>query len=122
RRHKAEMDAGCKVSWEYCYDPKTEISAIQHAYNALIDDGMEVFSSEFQQQPSLPEDDGEIRLHADDILEKLNNRPKGQVPTECQSITAMVDIQDKLLYYVIIAWEQGFNGYVLDYGAYPDQK
>ena len=33
-----------------------------------------------------------------------------------------VDVQAKLLFYVVAAWEDDFTGYVIDYGAYPDQK
>ena len=33
-----------------------------------------------------------------------------------------IDVQAKLLYYVVAAWEDDFTGYVIDYGAYPDQK
>jgi hypothetical protein len=42
-RNRGLMDAGHEVFWEHCYDPSTERSAIQHAYNILIDDGEEVF-------------------------------------------------------------------------------
>jgi len=33
-----------------------------------------------------------------------------------------IDVQQKLLYYVVAAWEDDFTGYVVDYGSYPDQK
>ena len=33
-----------------------------------------------------------------------------------------VDIQKTLLFYVVCAWEADFTGYVIDYGAYPDQQ
>jgi phage terminase large subunit GpA-like protein len=33
-----------------------------------------------------------------------------------------VDVQAALLFYVVTAWEDDFTGYVIDYGAYPDQK
>ena len=33
-----------------------------------------------------------------------------------------IDVQAELLFYVVAAWEDDFTGYVLDYGAYPDQK
>ena len=33
-----------------------------------------------------------------------------------------IDVQQKLLYYVVCAWEDDFTGYVVDYGAYPDQR
>ena len=52
REHQAEMDSGCDVSWKSCFDSSNEISAIQHAYNELIDYGQDVFDSECQQSPS----------------------------------------------------------------------
>ena len=33
-----------------------------------------------------------------------------------------IDVQANLLFYVVAAWEDDFTGYVVDYGAYPDQK
>ena len=30
--------------------------------------------------------------------------------------------KQKLLFYVVAAWEDDFTGYVIDYGTYPDQK
>ncbi|NOX52998.1 MAG: hypothetical protein GXP27_00885, partial [Planctomycetes bacterium] len=33
RAHREEMDRGAKVAWPERYDPVTELSAIQHAYN-----------------------------------------------------------------------------------------
>jgi hypothetical protein len=54
KRNRAAMDAGCLVAWEHCYDRDVEISAIQHAYNLLIDDGPEVFASECQNEPLEP--------------------------------------------------------------------
>jgi len=32
------------------------------------------------------------------------------------------DVHAKLLYYTVAAWTEGFTGWVVDYGAYPDQK
>jgi len=37
-------------------------------------------------------------------------------------LTAFVDIQQKLLFYMVVGWEDDFTGYVVDYGSYPDQK
>jgi hypothetical protein len=50
RQHREEMDRGAEVTWEQCYS-EGEQSAIQHAYNILIDDGEDVFASECQNQP-----------------------------------------------------------------------
>ena len=33
-----------------------------------------------------------------------------------------IDVQANLLFFVVAAWEDDFTGYVVDYGAYPDQK
>lgn len=122
KKNRKKMDAGCQVSWKYCFDPETEISAIQHAYNALIDDGEEAFASEYNQAPLSPEDQAEIRLTPGDVAEKLNRRKRGSVPVGVSQITAMIDVHDKLLYWAIISWEPGFTGYVLDYGTWPEQK
>ena len=118
--HRCEMDEGCKVSWDYCFDSTTELSAIQHAYNALIDDGEEVFASEYQQKP-LVEDTGYEILTAAKVLQKWNGRKRGVVPSTCNTITAFIDVHDNLLYWTVVAWESDFTGYVIDYGTLPDQ-
>jgi phage terminase large subunit GpA-like protein len=33
-----------------------------------------------------------------------------------------VDVQQKALYWLLAAWDGSFNGYVLDYGTWPDQQ
>ena len=37
-------------------------------------------------------------------------------------LTMFIDVQATLLFYVVTAWESDFTGYVVDYGAYPDQQ
>jgi len=49
--HREEMDAGAIVIDPGDGDPKTEISAIQHAYNLLFKHGREAFEAEFQLSP-----------------------------------------------------------------------
>lgn len=61
-------------------------------------------------------------LTPDQVAERINGRPRKQVPLECTRVTAFVDVHDKLLYYVVCAWAEDFTGYVIDYGTYPDQK
>lgn len=118
--HREPMDAGSVVSWEHCFN-ETEISAIQHAYNILIDDGPEAFASECQQDP-IGEELGEGQVSARDIARKVNGLRSGQVPTSCESITMHIDVHDKLLFYLIVAWEPMFTGYVIDYNSWPDQR
>jgi phage terminase large subunit GpA-like protein len=121
RRNREAMDKGCIVSWQHCFDPETEISAIQHAYNFLIDDGPDVFASECQNEP-LVEKIGEDIIDARKIVSKAINLQRGVVPMGCNHLTAYIDVQGKLLYYVVCAFGEGFTGHVVDYGTYPDQK
>jgi hypothetical protein len=64
KKNRKKMDAGCEVSWEHCFEADVEISAIQHAYNMLIDDGEEVFASECQNQPLIGDGGGSSREDA----------------------------------------------------------
>lgn len=119
--NRQAMDRGCLVSWNHCFDEETEVSAIQHAYNALIDDGPEVFASECQNDP-LPEVDEVQTLTASEISQKVNGYDRWQVPQDATRLTAFCDVQKDLLYWTVAAWTEGFTGYVVDYGTYPDQR
>jgi len=119
KKNREKMDAGSVVAWEQRYN-EDELSALQHAYNLKIRDEASFFS-EYQNLPLVDEETSDL-LSADEIAKKINGLKKFEVPTECEKITTFVDIQQKCLYYVTTAWTPGFTGYVLDYGAYPDQK
>lgn len=118
---RAEADEGAVVSWESCYDEK-ELSAIQHAYNKLIDDGPEAFASECQQAPERKQETSAEELSEKRLAAKLNGLPHRTVPLACDKLTAFVDVQGKLLFYTVCAWGEGFHGAVIDYGAFPDQR
>lgn len=119
--HRAKMDAGCVVSWDHCYDHDLELSAIQHAYNFLIDDGEEVFASECQQAP-LKADGIAEQLKAADVIHKLSGLKHREVPKNAARVVCYIDTQDESFWYVVVAWTPDFTGYVIDYGAFPDQK
>jgi phage terminase large subunit GpA-like protein len=121
KKHRAAMDAGCEVSWVHCFDPETEISAIQHAYNSLIDDGPEVFASEAQNEPLIPREEKDLITPAE-IASKLNKIPRGTLPAGTQWLTAMIDVQGSLLYYLVLASGPGFTCSSVDYGTYPQQR
>src|SRR5205085_1514683 len=111
-----------EVAWEHCLDPATELSAIQHAYNSLIDDGPEVFASECQNEP-LEKDIGATTgmLKADQIGRKLNGLTRGAVSAGASTLTVFIDPNQSLLPWVVCAFAQDFTGDVIDYGTYPDQ-
>ena len=44
------------------------------------------------------------------------------VPIGASHLTMFIDVQGKLLFHAVVAWEDDFTGYVVDYGTYPDQQ
>lgn len=120
--NRAEADAGCVVSWEHCLDEDAgEVSAVQHAYNMLIDDGPEVFACECQNEP-LKSPEEQERLTNREIAARTNGLARQRFPSEVGYVTTFIDLQDALLYYAVAAWHPDFTGYVVDYGTFPDQR
>lgn len=121
RNNRAAMEAGAKVSWEERYRPD-EVSALQHAMNLKLQDEA-AFFAEYQNEPVVEADyDDEEMLTADQIAQKLNGYKARETPTAAEHLTMFIDVQGKLLFYVVAAWSRDFTGYVVDYGTYPDQK
>jgi hypothetical protein len=120
--NRAKMDAGCDVAWEHCYDHDIEVSAIQHAYNFLIDDGPDVFASEAQNEPVLADRQGlTTTLTAREIAAKVNGLPRAIAPQRATRIVAFIDPKETILIWTVMAFEESFDGYVIDYGTWPDQ-
>lgn len=120
RDHREEMDAGCEVSWESCFDPDTEVSAIQHAYNKLIIDGAEVFASEYQQEP-LRKDASDDELTIDQIISKANLVERGRVPLWATKVVGFIDVQQKVLYWTVVAFGENYKTHVVEYKTFPKQ-
>ncbi|KKL61768.1 hypothetical protein LCGC14_2192000 [marine sediment metagenome] len=116
---RGEADEGCEVSWEERYTRPHEVSAIQHAYNVLIDDGMEVFATEYQNQPLDAET--KFKLTPEWIASKTNGLARGVVPQSAEFVTGHIDVHLRVLYYIVCAWSKSFDGSVIDYGTYPRQ-
>jgi len=125
KRKRKAADAGAEVTWEWAFAWKdenpTEISAIQHAYNIAIDLGPNVFASECQNAPVTAAEDLDL-LSISAIAKKVTNYPRGAVPSDCTIVTAFTDVQKDHLFWMVCAWSPDFTGYVIDYGAWPEQK
>jgi hypothetical protein len=119
RAHRDEMDSGAVVSWPQRFDPD-EISAIQHAMNLRFTNEQSFFA-EYQNEPMASELAEEEQLTATQVAERTNGRMRGEIPTRASQLTAFIDVHDKLLYYMVAAWEPDFTGYIVDYGVHPDQ-
>ncbi len=120
RQNRDAMDEGSVIAWPERFN-HDELSAIQHAMNLKLQDEA-AFFAEYQNEP-LPEDDVDSNeLTADQVAGKLNRLGRGVIPIGVDHVTAFIDVQATMLFYVVAAWEQDFTGYVVDYGAYPDQR
>ena len=114
------MDEGASVAWPERFN-HDELSAIQHAMNLKLQDEA-AFFAEYQNEPLPEETVDDDLLTADQVASKTNGMQRGEIPLACNHLTMFIDVQQKLLFYVVAAWEDNFTGYVVDYGAYPDQK
>lgn len=119
-QHRAEMDLGAVVSWPERKLPG-DLSGIQHAMNLLIDRGERVFMAEYQLDPIPEASEAADALSADEIAKRLNRTARGVVPPTATALTAFIDVQGLLLPWVVMGWEPGFGGFVVDYGSEPDQ-
>ena len=119
RQRQAEMDKGGRVAWT---ERKAvgDLSAIQHAWNLRIDRGEAAFNAEFQNAP-LADDITTDKLDKRQLVLRATNIARGIVPAGHTKLTAFVDVQDRLLYWLVASWSESFGGHVVAYGAHPDQ-
>jgi hypothetical protein len=119
REHREQMDAGARVAWPERHNPD-EVSALQHAYNLRIDRGEAAFAAEFQNQPLVPTLEAAAIDRA--VLNTLAvNVSRGTMPSSHSALTMAVDVQDRLLVWMVCSWGSGFTGHVVAYGTFPDQ-
>jgi len=126
--NQAEMERGAEVANPNRFNPQLlpdgsqlEITALQRYYNEVARVGQEAVSTEYDNDPR---DDtvASNLVSAEAIAAKVNGYPRGVVPNDAAHLTAMIDVQGKLLYWMVCAWSESFNGYVVDYGAWPEQR
>jgi hypothetical protein len=114
------MDAGAVASWPARHGA-TEISAVQYAMNLRLANER-AFFAEYQNAPLPMEGAGDPdALKPEQIRAKINGIQRGLVPVGCNHLTAFIDVQAKLLFWLVAAWEDDFTGYIIDYGSYPEQ-
>lgn len=119
--NREKLDAGAVIAWPERFN-HDEASAVQHAMNLKLQNER-AFFAEYQNEP-MPEkglEDEEI-LSAEEISEKLNGYKRREVPIGANHVVMFIDVQGKLLYYAVAAFEEDFTGYILDYGTYPGQR
>ncbi len=117
--HRKAMDRGAQVAWPERFRAG-EISGLQCAMNLKIRDEA-AFFAEYQNEPLDLSELGEM-LTVQQIASKTSGVKRAEVPGACVRVTAAIDVHKRLLYWVLLAWGEGFAGSVIDYGTYPDQK
>ena len=120
RENRNAMDAGAAIAWPERFN-HDELSAIQHAMNLKLQDEA-AFFAEYQNEPLPAETIDDDLLTADQVAAKTNGMQRGEIPLSCNHLTMFIDVQQKMLFYVVAAWEENFTGYVVDYGGFPDQQ
>ena len=119
RQRQARMDAGSRVAWPE-RKAAGDLSAIQHAWNLRIDRGESAFNAEFQNAP-LADDITTDKLDKRQLPLRATNIPRGVIPAGHTKLTAFVDVQERLLYWLVCSWSESFGGHVVAYGSHPDQ-
>jgi hypothetical protein len=119
RQRQTRMDAGSRVAWPE-RKAAGDLSAIQHAWNLRIDRGESAFNAEFQNAP-LADDITTDKLDKRQLPLRATNIARGVVPAGHTKLTAFVDVQERLLYWLVCSWSESFGGHVVAYGSHPDQ-
>jgi hypothetical protein len=117
------MSAGGAVSWPDRYDDVRYASALEEAMVRRHDDP-EAFAAECQNDPvRVGADRGEVReLHAAELAKRVCNLPRGVLPREATRLAAFIDVGGRVLWYGVCAFSEKFDGWLVDYGAYPRQS
>jgi hypothetical protein len=119
RQHRAEMDRGAVVLDDKDGDPKTELSAIQHAYNLLFKHGRDAFEAEFQLSP--PRGSAAFALTAKMVASNLSLTPRFECPEGFHGAVAFIDCMSRdALRWVVVAVGSQRRAVVIGYGRYPE--
>ena len=118
--NREEMDEGAEPIWPECFN-KHQLSAVQYAMDLKSLVGEVAFWAEYQNEPLDDVSDGEM-ADVDDIIQKVTKYKRHQMPLGCQHITMGIDVHKNALFYTVCGWDERFNGYVIDYGTWPETK
>jgi hypothetical protein len=113
------MEAGSRVAWPERHN-SDELSAIQHAWNLRIDRGDAAFFAEYQNQPLADHVESD-KLDKRQLAARVTTVPRGTVPANHHRLTAFIDVQDRVLFWLVASWSDTFGGHIVSYGAWPDQ-
>ena len=124
KNNRERMDKGAKAAWEWCYKWRekipTEISAVQHAYNIMILEGMDVFESECQCNVAHSAVDGSITYCTQDqIINNQHSRPRYQLQVKDRHLVTHIDVNKPYLTWMTVSSPDTLQPQIIDYDTFP---
>lgn len=116
--NREAMDDGSVVMDAELYDPRTEVSAIQHAYHARYMMGEKAFFSQMQNHPVKENVLYEITPKA--IVSRLNGLERFIMPKMHETITIGSDINHDGIRWVALSIGANGSTAIVDYGKEPE--
>ena len=113
------LEEGAAASWEE-RKSHDEVSAIQHAMHLFFRDE-NAFFAEYQNTPKGQQAGDTIVLPWKEVCKRSNNYAHKVIPTRCEKLVDMIDVQGKCLWFARVAFSPDGTGYCIDYGAWPEQ-
>lgn len=83
--------------------------------------GQEAFDAEYQNEPTDRAKDNNA-LDPVQIARRTNGFERGIAPPEVEKLTSFIDVGGNVLWWVVVGWSEHFDGAILDYGAWPEQR
>lgn len=120
RARRAELDAGAEAQWEARKSPD-EVSAVQHAMHLYFRDPAAFWAEGMNQPQARTATAAAAALDPAQVAAKVSHLPPGMVPRGTTRLTAFIDVGMSLLWYVVCAWDERWNGGPITYGCYPEQ-
>jgi hypothetical protein len=124
RERWEEASRGAVVSWIHRCEPQ-QIDGLHFAMDMLTSHDANVvatFYAEYQNDPLDDQMAQGLRLDPLEIPKRTIELPRGHVPEWASSVVAFIDVQQRILYWVVAAFGARLRGHVVDYGAWPDQR
>lgn len=113
--HKQELEKDSKVLCDTLF-ADSEVSALQHARNFLIENGEYAFQAECQNEPLSRTPQAEYTINERIVAEHLSFRKRGDVGEDSQSVVVAIDINLYAISFAVISVSGSSVYEVIDYG------
>lgn len=120
KKNRKEMDAGAVVGNPHRKN-QGELSALQHVYNWIADNGESSFRAELQNEPQAQES-ALYTINPAIVGSRLNGLDRCQAPEDAHFVLAGVDVNFYALNWCVAAVSPDGRAYLIDYGRYPSGR